>query len=213
MRRSPLAELARTPRVTVVELLKTRGPRTVRQLASSLKMSYMGVKAHCLDLERDGFVEGRRQPSKAGRPEIAYLLTPKGERLFVNTDTPLGMGLLDASARLFGPSAPEKLLFGLFQSQSAAYRDALPSGTIAERVARLVELRLRDGHYASVLEDDPTAWVEHHHPLAGLIERYPAIRRMEREMLERALGVKLRREGGESGTAYRCTYAVIPVAG
>ena len=76
-----LVEIGRTQRLEILNTLKRTkafGQRARRQM----KMSYMGIKQHCLTLERDGYLDTWRRPQKMGRPEMVYRLTRRTHDLF-----------------------------------------------------------------------------------------------------------------------------------
>ena len=49
-----IAEIGKSQRLRVVNRLKRTQGLSVRELAAALGMSYMGVKQHCIELERRG---------------------------------------------------------------------------------------------------------------------------------------------------------------
>ncbi len=137
-------------------MLKRTGGLAVRALAQRMSMSYMGVKQYCLELERQGFLEVRRQPrgeGRIGRPELVYRLTPKAHSLFPTAANNLTLELLDAVQRVYGGSAPEKLLFAVFQRRSEVYAEMIAeTGAVsyAERVRAFAKLRDEEGCMSSL---------------------------------------------------------------
>ena len=77
-----LAEIGRTQRLEILNTLKRTRGLSVNQLVARMKMSYMGIKQHCLTLERDGYLDTWRRPQKMGRPEMVYRLTRRTHALF-----------------------------------------------------------------------------------------------------------------------------------
>ncbi len=71
------SELGRSQRLRIIHMLKKTQGLAIGELAGRLDLSYMGVKQHCEELERQGFLDTRRRPKPIGRPEIVYRLTPK----------------------------------------------------------------------------------------------------------------------------------------
>ena len=49
-----LAEIGRTQRLEILNTLKRTRGLSVNQLVDKMRMSYMGIKQHCITLERDG---------------------------------------------------------------------------------------------------------------------------------------------------------------
>jgi predicted ArsR family transcriptional regulator len=69
-----LAEIGRTQRLEIVNSLKRTKGMSVNELVEKMGMSYMGIKQHCLTLQRDGYLDTWRRPQKMGRPEMVYRL-------------------------------------------------------------------------------------------------------------------------------------------
>ena len=76
-----------------------------------MKMSYMGIKQHCLTLERDGYLDTWRRPQKMGRPEMVYRLTQRTHDLFPVRQQRDDVAVAEIGAGNHGPNAPEKLLY------------------------------------------------------------------------------------------------------
>src|SRR3990167_8590551 len=110
MKRQLVQEMGRSPRFTILELLRcSEGGLPVDDLATKLSMSYMGVKAHCLEMDDEGYLETWRQPGKRGRPRMLYRLTEKAYDLFSEEKNDLALSFLTVSKKLFGATAPQKI--------------------------------------------------------------------------------------------------------
>src|SRR5205809_3369848 len=77
-----IAEIGRTQRLEILNSLKRTRGMSVNELVERMKMSYMGIKQHCLTLQRDGYLDTWRRPQKMGRPEMVYRLTRRSHDLF-----------------------------------------------------------------------------------------------------------------------------------
>ena len=210
-----IREVGRNLRQDILTTLKRRGSMTVKELAAHLRMSYMGVKQPCLDLEKDGYLDSwRRPPTKTGRPELLYRLTRRAYDLFPEANNPLTVEVLEAVQQAYGPAAPTKILFGIFAQRTEAYRTKLPAGNPPERARVLAQLRDADGYMAEFEGGglngsgpaSPARIVEHHSPIADLLRRYAILARLEKEMFERLLGCPVRREEEAAADVYRCTF-------
>lgn len=187
----------------VLEELKSSGGMPVADLARKSGGSYMAVKTHCEELTKAGYLVRTRLPrSEVGRPEIFYSLAEKADALFPQAGTAFTLELLEEVRRMFGETAPEKILFQHFQSRFeslAAILDKLDSPV--EKAAKLASLRDKEGcasHFAS----DPPRIIELHNPLLRIFQRYPRAAMMEQRMIEQLLGRKVRRSeesGGREG--------------
>src|ERR1700688_5102377 len=72
-----ISEVGRSQRMRIIETLKKPQGLSVNELGQRLKLSYMGVKQHCDELARNGYVDTWRRPKPVGRPEMVYRLTPQ----------------------------------------------------------------------------------------------------------------------------------------
>jgi len=174
----------------VAKELKRSDGMSVGELAERLGMSYMGVKAQCLALEKSGRAVSRSTHRGAGRPHLIYRLSGRGQELFQSGDQRFALSLLREAQALFGPTAAEKLLYLHFQRQAAAYEKIPPSGTWEEKLAALAEIREGEGAMPRIEGD---ALVESHSPLAAIFEAYPAAAAMEDAMIAKAVGLQIRR--------------------
>jgi predicted ArsR family transcriptional regulator len=177
-------EIARPQMFAIMDLLKRSTGMPVGQLAAELDMSYMGIKQHCLEMEKKGLVETWRNPKAVGRPEKLYRLTDK------EVGNELTMDILDSVKELYGGGAPEKLLFSYFGKKTEAYVAKIKGATLSERVKQFAKLRDQEGCCAQVEADKAgnISIVEYHSPLRQIAQAYPSVLRMEELMYQRVLG-------------------------
>ncbi len=210
MNQKLIREIGRSQRLDILTVLKCRGAMTVRELAACFHMSYMGIKQHCLDLEKEGYLDTWRRPSRVGRPELLYRLTDRALRLFPGGENALALDVLDAVQQSYGPAVPTKMLFGIFAHWTEDYRKQLPVEIgLPERAGQLVRLREDAGYMSELQRDEATpGWriVEYHSPIENLLRRFPILARLEREMFERLLGCPVRRDEETRPGFYRCTF-------
>lgn len=178
-----IPEVGRSMRVEVLTTLKrSAAGHTVRELSDRFGMSYMGIKAHCVQLEREGLLLTERRPKPVGRPELVYRLTPRGHAVFSRADAPstaatnagrplggarLAADVLEAVRRAYGPAAADKLLFGVFARWAEDFRARLADcEDLPERAAGLARLRDEEG-YLAALDGSPTLPAPSDQPVPG----------------------------------------------
>ncbi|MGD9418935.1 MAG: helix-turn-helix transcriptional regulator [Verrucomicrobiota bacterium JB025] len=182
----------------ILELIKLEGGMPVSDLARNIGGSYMGVKNHCDELTKLGYLIRTRLPRTAvGRPEIFYSLGQKSTALFPQAGADFTLTLLDETRRMFGESAPEKLLFQYFNNVGETWRKQLDQlATPQDRAAKLATLRAKSG-CASLFQpatgDTPARILETHNPLQQVFDAYPRATTMEQRMLEQLVGTSLNR--------------------
>jgi predicted ArsR family transcriptional regulator len=206
MNQKILAEIGRTQRLEILNSLKRTKGMSVNELVQKMKMSYMGIKQHCLTLERDGYLDTSRRPQKMGRPEMVYRLTRRSHDLFQSDSNQLTLELLRAIREIHGTNAPEKLLFNVFEQKTAALKAKAKGETVAERAKWLARVRDGEGYMSQFVANEGPQILECHSPILNLLDRYPIIGRLEQDMFEAILGTPVRREESRASGLYECAF-------
>jgi predicted ArsR family transcriptional regulator len=203
-----LAEIGRTQRLEILNSLKRSRGMSVNELVEKMKMSYMGIKQHCLTLQRDGYLDTWRRPQRMGRPEMVYRLTRRAHDLFQADSNRFTIDLLQSIQEIYGPNAPEKLLYNLFERKTAALKEKVKGATAADRARALAKVRDGEGYMSQFAteEDGGPQILECHSPLMNVLDKYPIIARLEQEMFEQVLGTKARREETRNSGLYECAF-------
>jgi predicted ArsR family transcriptional regulator len=192
-----LAEIGRTQRLEILNTLKRTRGLSVNQLVERMHMSYMGIKQHCLTLERDGYLDTWRRPQKMGRPEMVYRLTRRSHGLFQADSNAFTLELLRSIQAIQGPSAPEKLIYHLYERKTAKLKKMILGETVEARAKELAAIRDDEGYMSQYLpgpgEGGPQI-LECHSPIMNLVEKYSFIGKLEQDMFEKLLKVPVRRE-------------------
>jgi predicted ArsR family transcriptional regulator len=187
----------------VLEELKRSGGMPIGDLSRALGITYMTTKFHCDDLTKAGYLIRTRLPrTTIGRPEIFYSLAEKSDALFPQAGVDFTLDLFEEAGRMFGESAPDKLLFQYFQKRQEQWAKALEKLTSTpEKAARLAKLREKDGcaSHCECEPGEPIRIVDLHNPLQRIFERYPRAAAMEHRMLEHLLGKRVTRREFPTG--------------
>ena len=209
MNQQLLAEIGRTQRLEILNSLKRSKGMSVNELVRKMKMSYMGIKQHCLTLQRDGYLDTWRRPQKMGRPEMVYRLTRRTHDLFQTDSNRFTLELLKSVQESYGPNAPEKLLYNMFERKINALKSKAKGETVAERAKWLARLRDGEGYMAQFImeqKEGGSQILECHSPIMNLLDRYPIIGRLEQDMFEAVLGTSVRREETRNSGLYECAF-------
>lgn len=208
MNQKLIAEIGKSQRLQIINRLKRTQGLSVKEMATMLGMSYMGIKQHCIDMHKDGYLDTWRRPKPVGRPEMLYRLTEKAHELFPSTSNETTIALLDAAQKLYGPSAAEKLLFQVFQQKATEYLQKVKGESVVDRAKQLAKLRDQEGHMAEFDSSDGMKIVEHHSPVLDLLRAYPIVARIESEMFQRVLKAPIQREEKSASGLYSCTFTI-----
>jgi predicted ArsR family transcriptional regulator len=209
MNQKMLAEIGRTQRLEILNSLKRSKGLSVNELVRKMKMSYMGIKQHCLTLQRDGYLDTWRRPQKMGRPEMVYRLTRRTHDLFQTDSNEFTLELLKATQETYGPNAAEKLLYNVFERKTADLKSKGKGETVSDRAKWLARVRDADGYMSQFVIDEKEGGsqiLECHSPIVNLIDRYPIVGRLEQDMFEAVLGTSVRREESRNSGLYECAF-------
>ena len=203
-----ISEIGRTQRLEIINSLKRTKGMSVNELVGRMNMSYMGIKQHCITLHRDGYLDTWRRPQRMGRPEMVYRLTRRSHDLFQADSHQFTLDLLKSAQEIYGPNAPEKLLYSIFKKKSAALKAKAKGDSVAERAKWLAHVRDGEGHMAQFVnnKDGGPRILECHSPILNLMERYPIIGRFEQDMFEAVLDTRVRREMIRNSGLYECAF-------
>jgi predicted ArsR family transcriptional regulator len=204
-----LAEIGRTQRLEILNSLKRTQGMSVNELVTKMKMSYMGIKQHCLTLQRDGYLDTWRRPQKMGRPEMVYRLTRRTHDLFPTDSNQVTLELLKSIQEIYGPNGPEKLLYNVFERKGATLKAKAKGETVAERAKWLAKVRDGEGYMAQFITEEKEGGpqiLECHSPILNLLDRYPIVGRLEQDMFAAVLGTRVRREETRNSGLYECAF-------
>ena len=202
-----LAEIGRTQRLEIVNALKRSRGLSVNELVNRMRMSYMGIKQHCLTLQRDGYLDTWRRPQRMGRPEMVYRLTRRAHDLFQADSNRFTLELLESVQQMYGSNAPEKLLYNLFEKKTASVKEKIKGATVGERAKSLARIRDLEGYMSQFVTDNGGPQIlECHTPLQNILDKYPIIGRFEQEMFEQVLGTRVRRQETRNSGLYECAF-------
>jgi len=211
MKQRLLQQVGRSARLRVLNELKRTQGLCVADLAERIGMSYMGVKGVCVDLEKRGLVDTWRQPQKIGRPHLLYRLTQRAQDLFPAESNTVTLDTLEAARRLFGPTAPEKLLLLVFQKKTEQYLARVKGDVPAERAKWLARLRDHDGYMSECEVDDNggTRIVEYHSPILDILREFPLVAKLESDMFQRLIGTSVQRDETSASGLYCAIFRLL----
>src|SRR5688572_21934107 len=151
MRRHSPRRVAQGTAGLIMELLR-RGPMTVDELASSLKLTRTAVQAQLATLQHDDLVEQRGARRGTSKPARTYGVTTQAELLFSRAYIPILTQLLHVLARRMSPSEFDSIMREVGRG---AMGDRAPArGTLHDRVGRASLLLNELGALSEVEEQD-----------------------------------------------------------
>ncbi len=182
----------RSTKQDILEYLLKHGQAKAVELAQSLNISPQAIRRHLKDLEDDGLIEHQAKQAGMGRPNYVYQLSRAGRDHFPNSYSGFAVSFLDTLAETGGEEQVERILRKQWQKKADLYRQRLGEGSLRQRLAQLVNLRMEEGYMAEVIppeshEEEGFLLTEHHCAIAEVAESFPSVCGNELEMFEEIL--------------------------
>ncbi len=171
----------------------------------------MGIKQHCIALEKDGYLDCWRRPKGMGRPEKAYRLTPLAQEFFPTQYTELTLLILSASDKMFGSNAADKVLYSIYQDLAEDYLKKIKASDPLNRAHQLTALRDEDGYMSEVVfkeEEKTFEIVEYNSPVIGIADQFAIVRTLEEQLFQKVLGLPVKRVEERTSGLYKCVFQI-----
>ncbi|RFA25545.1 MarR family transcriptional regulator [Alkalilimnicola ehrlichii] len=199
----------------LLTLLKTRGAQSASELGRHIGSSSENARQQLIKLAAEGLVEARPERQGVGRPTAVWRLTDAGHQRFPDAHAELTVQLIDSVRETLGASALERLVNAREQETLATYRAELKGlNSLRERVARLAELRAREGYMAEwrESEDGSLLFIENHCPICAAAKACKGFCSAELNVFRAVLGSEVQVSRTEHILAgeRRCTYRIEP---
>jgi predicted ArsR family transcriptional regulator len=212
MKSKLLRKLAKSQKYLILAEIKRSQGLSVSQLCERINLSYMGVKQHCVALEKDGYLDTWRRPKGMGRPEKAYRLTPQAQEFFPSEHTNFTGEILKSLEQVYGLAAPEKILYQIYQNQTAKLKARINGSTIEERARSFAALRDHEG-YMSEYYFNPDIQrhqiIEYNSPVLPIADQFKILTQLENALIEAVLGVRVQREQERVSGLYKCQFTLL----
>lgn len=214
-----------TTKQDILQFLLKHGQATAQDLAENLQISPQATRKHLKDLETEGLILHEAVQAGMGRPNYRYCLSRQGRDQFPDRHDEFAVSLLDTLAETVGPDQVGSILRKQWERKAIEYRDRVGSGSLRERVARLVDLRRTEGYMAecypinaagSAIAEAEAAdanrfiLTEYNCAISHIAESYPSVCGHELEMFAIALDSKVERTHWLVNGEHRCGYLIQP---
>ena len=172
----------------LIDILKRRGPQSIRILARKMAMTPMGVRQHMTDLAARQLVVARREEKQVrGRPVQLWQLTRQGHRLFPDKHDELLVDIVESLKN--SPEAINQVISHWRNRLAERYSTPLLTcDSLSARMEMLRNLRSDDGFMAEVrLLPDAWLFVENHCPISQAASACDKFCSAELDMLQSLL--------------------------
>jgi predicted ArsR family transcriptional regulator len=205
-----LEELA--PPDRLLFLLKMRGPQTAAELGTRLHITSEAARQQLARLESEKLVSSKTEVRGVGRPVQLYRLAPAAQKRFPDTHAELTAQLIGEIRDVLGEESLEKLIKAREIGTRKRYAALLASErTLAKKVARLADIRSREGYMATwSQEGDRFVLVENHCPICAAATACLGFCRSEQSIFQHVLGrdVQIERIEHLLAGSTRCAYRI-----
>lgn len=206
-----LKKFAKSQKYQILSEIKRSQGLSVSELCDRINLSYMGVKQHCVSLEKDGYLDTWRRPKGMGRPEKAYRLTNQAQEFFPTEYTNLTLEILESMRQVYGEAAPEKILYQIYQNLIVSVMNRIVGETFEEKARALAAYRDSEGYMSEYYcnpDNNQRQIIEYNSPVLALADRYKIVPQMEEQLFERVLGVKVYRQTERVSGLYKCVFTL-----
>jgi len=204
--------IARSAAERILTLLKTRGPQKAADLGKALGITGEAARQQLMKLAADGLVEASSEVRGVGRPTQVWRLTAAGNARFPDAHAELTVQLIDTIRSELGEGALARLVAAREERTRANYGAELDGITeLGERVARLAEIRSREGYMAEWrAEGAEFLLIENHCPICAAATICQGLCQTELELFGAVLGqgVQVSRVDHIVAGARRCAYRI-----
>ncbi len=198
-----------TTRRQVLNLLRTRGGMTAKDIAKELGITTMGVHRHLVGLEREGLAQAQLVRQKMGRPTYVYTLTEQAQDLFPKNYHTLATQLLDAVHQTQGDGGVSNLFAARMGQLMQQYQPRMQGKNLAERVKELAKIQDEAG-YMAIWERTADGFIlkEQNCAIYRVACRFQQACQYEIELFRRLLDTDITRVEHQVKGERFCTYLV-----
>ena len=134
-----------------------------------IKSRNEGARLQLLKFTEEGLVSSFNESTGVGRPKQFFKLTPEGNAQFPDTHSELTVKLIAGMRDVLGEAALQKVIDVTEQAGKERYFQELsPLSDLEERIAKLAEIRTREGYMAEYTKDESGyLLVENHCPICA----------------------------------------------
>jgi predicted ArsR family transcriptional regulator len=204
-----LKKVQKTPKLLILTEIKRSQGLSVSELCDRVGLSYMGVKQHCIALEREGYLDTWRRPKGMGRPEKAYRLTQTAQEFFPSEYGNFTTEILDSVQQVYGPNATDKILFNIYRNESGKLKAKISGFNLEEKMRQLAALRDERGYMSEYYFDRENGRheiIEYNSPILLCLDRFPILRDLEKQLFENTLNTGIHRNEERVSGLYKCVF-------
>lgn len=196
-------------RMAVLDLIKSQRQATVASLAAALDVSPITIRHHLNTLQAELLITVEAIREGVGRPKHIFKITDAAQRYFPNKYHVLVDSLLDQLKATLPPEQVEMIIDGMAASVAAKYNIGALTGTLEQRLQRLVGILGEEGFMAEVSRvNGSIVLTELNCPYLYIGQRHPEVCRIDRSLMQRVLGTEVEQTSCVLHGDTCCTFSV-----
>ncbi|GIQ63325.1 transcriptional regulator [Paenibacillus cisolokensis] len=201
---------ATTTRDRIMQMLKTDGELTAREMTERLGITGMGVRRHIDALERSGLIESRTIRQPMGRPASLYRLTEQADHYFPKNYHGIALDLLGELAQEAGEPVVNRLFERRKQTLYRKYAGKMTGERLADKVSALADIQNENGYMAQWEQsgDDEFVLTEYNCPISQIANAYNHACKCELDLFESLLGAEVSRTECLAKGGQKCAYTI-----
>ncbi|WP_374163952.1 helix-turn-helix transcriptional regulator [Arcticibacter sp. MXS-1] len=196
-----------------LQLLKTRGPLTAKEIAEELGITNEGARQQLVRLSEEGLVRYNSSTKGVGRPVQVYELTDKANTSFPNNHAALTVELLDTIKEQLGQEALNVVITSREAETVKRYKAILKDfNKLDDLIAGYTAIRTNEGYMAEFKKEQNGQFLlfENNCPIGAAASSCKHFCESDMRVLKEILGskVSIERMDHIASGERRCTYRI-----
>ncbi|MFC4307211.1 helix-turn-helix transcriptional regulator [Cohnella boryungensis] len=203
-------DLDLSTRNRIMQMLKTSGELTAKEITDQLGITGMAVRRHIANLERDSLIESTTVRLPMGRPAAVYRLAAQAEEYFPKNYHAVALDLLAELEDEAGQSMVNLLFEKRKETLYKRYAGKMADSELEHKVAALSDIQ-NDNGYMTTWEktsDDAYVLTEYNCPIAQVANKYNQACACELKLFESLLGATVSRSDCLASGDRKCVYHI-----
>ncbi|XID94772.1 helix-turn-helix transcriptional regulator [Paenibacillaceae bacterium WGS1546] len=194
----------------ILQLLKTSGELTAKELTDRLGITGMAVRRHIANLESDNLIESTTVRLPMGRPAAVYRLTAKADDHFPKKYHAVALDLLAELEDEAGQAMVNVLFERRKSTLQRRYEARMDSLALEQKVAALAEIQNDNGYMATWERTGEAEFVltEYNCPISQVANKYKQACACELKLFESLLGAEVSRSDCLASGDLKCVYRI-----
>ncbi|GIP26043.1 DeoR family transcriptional regulator [Paenibacillus sp. J23TS9] len=194
----------------ILQLLKTKGELSAKEITEFIGITSMAVRRHINTLEKDGLIESKTIRQPMGRPTAIYHLTEQAETFFPNKYHALTLDLLGELELDAGSDMVDRLFDRRGESLQKNHAEKMHGKSFAEKVEALAEIQNENGYMVELEKNSEHEYtlMEYNCPISQIAKKYNHACTCEMKMFESLLGAEVGRTECLAKGDKKCVYTI-----